>query len=217
MLRHIQNDHDIDSTWFVDSIEFRMVLHVIRTKIWTRPVVRLRSITTDTCDCYNNRMDFYIVWIEQMITIQILERNDEILPTDWCRPLSLRTMSGGHSDYFSFESCYNGQPENNVKWVNVHQIFGEVWYNKKLSELNDTLRKYGGSGYEFVRGEIPVSHQYGITARDASIAYELYLGNTISTHPKHNGKTWAHIKRIDSAYFEWADDRRVIKRKEDFK
>jgi hypothetical protein len=152
-----------------------------------------------------------------MITIQILEECDAVSPTDWCRPLSLQTMSGGHSDEYSFESCYTGQPENNVKWVNVHQIFGECWYSKPVSEFTAMYQDGKLPGYEFVRGAIPSSHQYGITNRDADTAYKLYLDTTVSTYPKYKGKTWACIKRIDSGYFEWATDQRCIKRKEDFK
>ena len=55
-----------------------------------------------------------------MITVQILEDTDTIQPTDWCRPLRLTTMSGGMSDYYSFESCYSGLPENNVKIGRAH-------------------------------------------------------------------------------------------------
>jgi hypothetical protein len=37
-----------------------------------------------------------------MINVQILEANDIVDPEDWCRPLSIVSMSGGHSDYYSF-------------------------------------------------------------------------------------------------------------------
>ena len=89
-----------------------------------------------------------------MITVQILEANDTIHPEDWCRPLSLMTMNGGHSDYYSFESCYTGAPENNVKWVKVKYILGIACHSSKtVKELDATLGKY--VKYEFIRGEIP--------------------------------------------------------------
>lgn len=88
-----------------------------------------------------------------MITVQILEANDAVHPEDWCRPLSLMTMNGGHSDYYSFESCYTGAPENNVKWVKVKYILGHGWHGKTVKELDAGLGKY--VKYEYVRGDIP--------------------------------------------------------------
>lgn len=150
-----------------------------------------------------------------MITIQILEDDDNILPTDWCRPLNLYSMSGGRSDDYSFTCCYTGQPENNAKWVNVHQIIGEVWHNKKVSEYHDAIQDCG-LRYEFVRGNILLSHQYGNTRRDIRRLYAVYLNDTVSTFPKYKGKTWAHIKRNDENYFNWADANRLIKRESEF-
>ena len=88
-----------------------------------------------------------------MRTVKLLEPDDCVKPSDWCRPLSLHTMSGGHSDYYSFESMYSGLPENNVKWVRVDDIFGTCWFNKPAKELQTNQK------YEFVRGEIPTSHR----------------------------------------------------------
>ena len=89
-----------------------------------------------------------------MILVQILEPYDTILPSDWCRPLSLCTMSGGMSDSMSYKSCYTGSPENNVKWVRVDAIFAPLWFNETLRRLNRD-----GTKYEVCRGDIPRGHQ----------------------------------------------------------
>lgn len=88
-----------------------------------------------------------------MITIQILEETDTIESTDWCRPLQLMTMSAW-SDGYSFKSMYSGRPENNVKWVRAKDVFGSGWFGCTIKELDAT-----GIKYEFVRGNIPLSHQ----------------------------------------------------------
>ena len=87
-----------------------------------------------------------------MKTVEILELDDLIDPEDWCRPLQLITMNGGHSDYYSFESCYTGAPENNVKWVKVKYILGGVWLTKTVAEIDRELGKF--VKYEFIRGDI---------------------------------------------------------------
>lgn len=94
-----------------------------------------------------------------MITVNILEDTDTILATDWCRPLLLVTMSGGHSDYYSFENMYSGQPENNVLWVNTNQIIGSGWVGGTVAEYNTAMEEFGKQ-LEFIRGNIPSSHQY---------------------------------------------------------
>ena len=60
-----------------------------------------------------------------MINLQLLEAGDIVEPEDWCRPLSIVSMSGGHSDEYSCKSQYTGAPENNVKWVRVKYILGK--------------------------------------------------------------------------------------------
>lgn len=88
-----------------------------------------------------------------MITVQMLEKNDAVLPEDWCRPLSIVSMSGGHSDYYSFQSAYTGAPENNVKWVKVKYILGRGWHGKTVAEIDKGLGKW--IKYEYIRGDIP--------------------------------------------------------------
>ena len=91
-----------------------------------------------------------------MIEVSILQNDDIILPTDWCRPLYLETMSGGMSDDYSFESCYSGKPENNVKWCHAGVIF-PYWVGGTLGKLKRrVLNEFGH--YEFVRGNLPRNH-----------------------------------------------------------
>ena len=89
-----------------------------------------------------------------MITLQLLEASDTVDPEDWCRPLSLSTMSGGYSDYYSFKSQWNGAPENNVKWVKVKYILGKGWHGNTVAQIDRGLGEY--VKYEFVRGDVPV-------------------------------------------------------------
>lgn len=94
-----------------------------------------------------------------MITVQILESGDAVLPSDWCRPLSLHTMSGGMSDVMSDRNQYSGTPENNVQWVRADAIFGSLWFNQPLKVLHKEL----GQKYEVCRGDIPKAHRLDMT------------------------------------------------------
>ncbi len=95
-----------------------------------------------------------------MINVCILEKDDVIRPTDWCRPLAITSMSGGMSDSYSFKNCYSGKPENNVEWCLAGITFGECWFRKPTT-LKE-LWKIMDSRYEFVRGEVPTSHQINL-------------------------------------------------------
>lgn len=134
-----------------------------------------------------------------MITVQILEPNDEVLSTDWCRPLLLCTMSGGQSDEYSFTSAFDGTPENNVKWVNVSQVFGEFFYGKEVKFFNSKME----CKYEFMRGEPPMWHKYGPTNRDINDAYTQYLMIDKSRVGKFKGESWYNIAEKDPRYFDW--------------
>lgn len=90
-----------------------------------------------------------------MITVQFLQNDDVIDPEDWCRPLQLVTMSGGMSDSMSHKSMYSGTPENNVRWVKVKDVIGPRWKGCTKKEVNSS----GFTPYEFVRGDVPPSHQ----------------------------------------------------------
>lgn len=92
-----------------------------------------------------------------MKTVEILEADDIVEPEDWCRPLSIVSMSGGQSDYYSFQSAYTGAPENNVKWVRVKYILGRGWHGKTVAEIDNGLGKW--IKYEYVRGDIPQRQQ----------------------------------------------------------
>ena len=93
-----------------------------------------------------------------MISVQILELNDAVRADDWCRPLSLHTMSGGHSDSMSDKCMYTGRPENNVKWVRIDAIFGPMWFGEPLRKLNRDWVKY-----EVCRGNIPSYHRLNMS------------------------------------------------------
>ena len=90
-----------------------------------------------------------------MIGVQILEEDDLIHPDDWCRPLTITSMSGGMSDSYSFKNAYSGLPENNVKWVQVKHVLGSCWHGRPVSEFCKSL----GYRHEFVRGDVPVKHR----------------------------------------------------------
>ena len=89
-----------------------------------------------------------------MKQVFILESDDLIRLDDWCRPLSIESMSGGQSDYYSFKSCYTSCPENNAEWTRVSAVIGECWLGKTVAQYNRV-----GCKYEFVRGDIPQSHK----------------------------------------------------------
>lgn len=95
-----------------------------------------------------------------MIKVELLESGDCVSPEDWCRPLSIVSMSGGHSDYYSFQSQYTGAPENNVKWVKVKYILGKPWHGKTVAEIDKGLGEY--VKYEFLRGEVPKRQQLNL-------------------------------------------------------
>jgi hypothetical protein len=91
-----------------------------------------------------------------MKSISILEDADIILPSDWCRPLQIVSMSGGHSDHYSFENPYSGKPENNAKWCKASDILGKYWIGKPVGEYSRAMKEFGS--WEFIRGNIPTPH-----------------------------------------------------------
>ena len=95
-----------------------------------------------------------------MIQVQILEADDAVEPEDWCRPLSITSMSGGHSDHYSFKSQYTGAPENNAKWVKVKYILGKPWHGRTVKQIDYGLGKF--VKYEYVRGDIPKRQQLSL-------------------------------------------------------
>jgi hypothetical protein len=93
-----------------------------------------------------------------MITIQLLEDNDIITGEEWCRPLSITTMSSGMSDHYSFKSMYSGTPENNVKWVKSKDVIGHCWFGRTVAEYHRAIADCGNR-MEFVLGDIPSKHR----------------------------------------------------------
>lgn len=84
------------------------------------------------------------------VQILILEDSDPVSLDDYCRPLYLtRSLS---EQVFS-TSTYSGKPINNLKWIKVGDIFGVVWNNKTVKEINTE-----SMSYEFIRGNMPKSH-----------------------------------------------------------
>lgn len=140
-----------------------------------------------------------------MIQVQILEDTDVVLATDLCRPLQLVTMSGGHSDYYSFESAYSGTPENHVKWCRVEQVFGPIWFNKPVNALNKI-----SVPYEFMRGQPPEKHLYGKTNREKLADYEEYLKCNVFQYGKHKEMTFYEVRHRYPSYFEWAVAQGII-------
>ena len=97
-----------------------------------------------------------------MTTVNILELDDLIGAEDWCRPLQITSMNGGHSDYYSFESCYTGAPENNVEWVKVKYILGKHFHNKPVREYNKVMKEFG-IYYEFVRKSFTKNNKFSLS------------------------------------------------------
>ena len=93
-----------------------------------------------------------------MISVSILEPTDIIEPTDWCRPLYLISMSGGHGEGYSFKNAYSGKPENNTKWVRAKDVLGKLWIGATVKHYNNAMSQFGRT-YEFVRGDIPKNHR----------------------------------------------------------
>lgn len=140
-----------------------------------------------------------------MKTVQLLEANDTIEATDWCRPLQLMSMSGGFSDSYAFESCYTGHPENNAKWLQVLQIFGEGWVGKTVKDINNE-----GIPYEILRGDIPETSKYGKTKRDIREEQEAWMCSAVIKFGKHKGQVWGIIKQKDPDWFNWAENQGLV-------
>jgi len=81
-----------------------------------------------------------------MKTLTLLEDKDLITPDLWCRPLEPTYEDSGS---FFRDSPY-GSPLNNMKWIKARYVFGKVWMGKPVNSFPEI---------EFVKGEIPKSHQ----------------------------------------------------------
>lgn len=135
-----------------------------------------------------------------MIHILLLEPDDMIELSDWCRPLQIATISP-YSDTIVFENMFSGKPINNSKWIEVHRVFGEVWFGASVADVNSKLED---EQYEFVRGNIPHSHRLSLTVsefRDRD--YRQYLRCTNLQFGKYRGKTLEYVSDNDPSYLEW--------------
>ena len=140
-----------------------------------------------------------------MISISILEDDDILQPTDYCRPLLLTTLSI-HSDTYSCTNTYSGLPENNVKWLRVDQYFGPIWYGKKVSALLAKLPPH-----EFIRGDVPLSHRFGKTRTDIDAEYQEYLETNVMQYGKYAEYTFEELRFKDRSYYDWALGKGIIK------
>lgn len=93
-----------------------------------------------------------------MITVQILEPDDILEPSDWCRPLQIIMVNGAICAADNFRNAFSGSPENNVEWVRVRTIIGKKWLNRPVGDFHDAMKRLN-MRYEFVRGNIPKSHR----------------------------------------------------------
>ena len=81
--------------------------------------------------------------------LMLLGNTDIIVKGDWCRPLYLSTMNGGHSDDYSFKSQYSGAPQNNTKWCRVERIM-PFWIGTTVGVYNKKKWKNSMNGNLFV-------------------------------------------------------------------
>ena len=98
-----------------------------------------------------------------MRTLQLLEDSDQIGPDDWVRPLDMSyNQFGDQTSPHSF-NMYGGTPQNNVKWINVRDCFGECHWGKTVAEIHSMFESMTHwqnqmQRYEFMRGDVPRAH-----------------------------------------------------------
>lgn len=94
-------------------------------------------------------LQVFLGWIEDNFTptLQFLSEQEMVDWSCWCRPLNHTENPGEHI------STYGQTPINNLKWTPFWWIFGPVWNNRPVKEVNDAPIKY-----EFVRIRPPKSH-----------------------------------------------------------
>lgn len=150
-----------------------------------------------------------------MISVNILEDHDIIQESDYCRPLSITTITS-YSDFISFTNTYSGQPENNVKWLTAKQTI-PFWVGRQVQEFNNRMYDISGQRYEFIRGAIPKSHQYGPTAQELRELYTEYLKNNAFKNGKYRHYTYYEVYHNNPDYFNWATSKSIVKTFEEFK
>lgn len=95
-----------------------------------------------------------------MITVNILEAEDVILPTDYVRQLTL--LYNGQSDYVETTSCYGGGRINRMGWIRADEAV-PAWCGSTVGTITSRLAELAGGTrngvlYEFVRGSVPSAH-----------------------------------------------------------
>ena len=96
-----------------------------------------------------------------MITIHMLEDSDIIEGTDFVRQLSLTFV--GQSDTLMTTSTYGGTRINRTGWMLAAEVC-PAFVGKTVIEFNRGMdfkhrHHIEVSQYEFIRGDIPLSHQ----------------------------------------------------------
>ncbi len=81
-----------------------------------------------------------------MKTVSILEQDDHVESTDWCRPLML--------DSSGQDCTIDGHPRNNVKWAPVFSVIPAHLHGQSVIKI-----RCSGMPYEFVRGAVPEHHK----------------------------------------------------------
>jgi hypothetical protein len=87
-----------------------------------------------------------------MKTVHILDDDDILMETDFCRPLFRSADFSSTSDTWVERNQYSGCPEDHLKWAHVFNCIGPTWYGKRISAAGFHSRM------EFARGDIPESH-----------------------------------------------------------
>jgi hypothetical protein len=93
-----------------------------------------------------------------MITVNILEKTDVLLETDWIRPI----MGQCGDDEVNTTNMYSGQPMNHLKWIQAKHVFGKGWFDppKTIGKMDKKLKAIGGFEYEVIRGDMPKKHRH---------------------------------------------------------
>ena len=134
-----------------------------------------------------------------MVTIQLLEDDDILEPTDFYRFTRIWYM--GQSDTVETTSMYGGGVMNFFLWMRLNREYGSKgWYGKTVRAVrgfNKSTPHQPGATFEFARGPIPVKNQMPETNVDK----RLTLGNTELTFGKYKGTTIADLN--DDSYLRW--------------
>ena len=103
-----------------------------------------------------------------MIALQLLEDLDTIEATDNVRQLSL--VYAGQSDYLATNATYGGSPINRLGWMPARYVC-PAWVGKTVGEFREAMlgrdrHAVEIANYEFVRGNVPLSHCEKLTKEE---------------------------------------------------